>query len=151
MNLRQSTWVRRGSLHDCTLLAHRGNSSTLLPVPPSPPHSLLSILLAPKSPPKRISCFHAHVSGSAFRGTQSKRVSAKGSSGVEIRQNWLQIPVLPHASVPLGIILNFLAPPQRVEILICTLPACQEEEGMHVIAYPSAWHSIAIKKWKLIL
>lgn len=128
----QSTWVCRGPLHDCT---HRGNSPTLLPVPPSPPHSLLSLLLAPESPPKHISCIHAHVSGSAFMGTQSKRVKSD-RTGFKFQ----------FCHLPLGIILNVFAPPQRVEILICTLPACQEEEGMHVIAYPSAWHSIGYQK-----
>ena len=66
----QSPCVLGRSLQDCVLLAHRGSSSTdtLLPLPPSPSHSLLSLLLAPKSPPRHISCICAHVLGSAFRG-----------------------------------------------------------------------------------
>lgn len=66
----QTPWVRGGSSQDCALPAHRGNGpvahSCCLSLLPHLTFSSL-LLLAPESPPKPITCIHAHVSGSPFR------------------------------------------------------------------------------------
>ena len=89
----QSPRVLGRSLQDCALLAHHGSSptDTLLPLHPSPSHSVLSLLLAPKSPPKHISCIRAHVLGSAFRGCLLRGAQELKSDSVLVAQSCLTL------------------------------------------------------------
>lgn len=66
----------------------------------------------------------------------------KGKGWVEPHRTGFESLSLPCA---IGMALNFLTPPQRVEIIICALPACQVEEGLRAVAHPSAWNIIGSK------